>query len=258
MYERLRKQSGCLLLAGLAVLPVSKAFGINAASVESSPTLTAGVMADLITEQTTGISIVTGSESYSTSSMKAVGVFFNGNSGAGQLLPSANQDPSDPTATYSGGIGLDLGLCLTTGLVSDGDPAGGGTVPTGRGIGIHGPNNGLKLTATGNNGEVSRDNGTPTDSDFVAAIGGSASSGGDAAILTYQINMASPGYLTARFVHASDEFPAWTLGTFNDSTAIFIDGENIVLFRGQHNGQVVEGPLTLASLASCGPAFFQE
>jgi hypothetical protein len=143
-----------------------------------------------------------------TSDADAVGLFTMGNSGTGQLLPAANRDATNPNATYSGGIGSESGIVLSTGYVDDDASVGAEARANARGIGASGPNNGWRLVDVGNPGEVSAVHLKPSDQDVINEFfrkNGVVPGGGDANVLFFEFNLSKPAYVRISFVHASDE-----------------------------------------------------
>lgn len=194
-----------------------------------SPQTLAGMIADA----GSGVMVVAGSATTqindgsggAPSDDRAYGSFVNGATPpeSETPLPAANQN-ANGDATYAGGIATDTGVCLCTGLIED-DP----NTTSGRGIGVPGPNNGLNNSGSTypNPGEISTTLGTPVDQDFANATGLSGT--GDATVLQFEVDLASPGFLRISFVFGSDEYPAWVQppNTVNDSFAIIIDGQHI-------------------------------
>jgi hypothetical protein len=184
------------------------------------------------------------------------GHFISGNTASGTSLPSVN---GGPTATYAGGIDIDTGVCLCTGLLTDGVQE-----PPARGIGVEGPNNGTSSSAT-NEGEISLVALAPStaplqdvgkDEDFVLAVfghldEGARPGGGDAAVLEFGIDIDSPGFLRISFVFGSDEAPFFLDQPFNDSFAVIIDGENIATITKVVDNEIMTIPFTLQDMASC-------
>ena len=124
-------------------------------------------------------------------------------------------------------------------------------VPADQGVGVEGPNNGYPLENTGSPGELDGDLNTPNDSDFSNEV----TTGFDASVLQFKITLTAPGFLSIRFVHATDEHPQFSLSEFNDTPLVFIgdengqDLENIITFI---NASGVETTLTLDDLKNCG------
>jgi hypothetical protein len=163
-----------------------------------------------------------------------IGHFTEGMTTPNTPLPNVN---GGPAATYAGGIDIDIGVCLSTGQPNDVVEE-----PPARGIGVEGPNNGMSLDLTATNaGEISTVAHSPTndpdrdvgkDADFVFAVFGHLDEeerpgGGDAAVLKFDVTLASPGFLRISFVFGSDEAPFFLNQPFNDSFAILVDDENI-------------------------------
>jgi hypothetical protein len=107
------------------------------------------------------------------SELRSIGTFSNGN--AAGPFPGVNQLNGAP-ANFAGGIGINSGVCLCTGVVTDADSDGSNAV-AGSGVGVQGPNNGFPLSsfflpppAPGqtpiNAGEVSFITNKPRDRDF--------------------------------------------------------------------------------------------
>jgi hypothetical protein len=168
-------------------------------------------------------------------------------------LPTVN---GGPAATYAGGIDIDTGVGLSTGLLRDNfdeQP---------RGNGVEGPNNGISIGGGApNEGEISvvvlspgnqpfQESGK--DEDFVLAVFGHVPEqdrpgGGDAAVLKFDVTTNSPGFLRISFVFGSDEAPFFLNQEFNDSFAILIDGENIATIA-KSSGPI---PFTLQDIEEC-------
>lgn len=165
---------------------------------------------------------------------EAIGIFAGGNVPAGTSMNEA----VDPNAVFSGGIGIESGVCLSTGRLSDGRPPEEPPTPWG----VEGANNGVAFDVPVNPGEVSKilqEGEVLHDEDFQAVYPPETfTPGGDPAVLEFQIDVHSPGFLRVSFVFGSDEFPAW-YGSFNDTFAILIKsastppdspGENLATF----------------------------
>ncbi len=240
----------------------TKSFCLDVIAVSELNGPTAQELAEEIVDNLSGVTVVPGSASFQINSPavaftdpRAVGLFSNGNTPAGTLLPPDNQiDPINPVAVYSGGIGVESGVSLSTGFLSDNNPENPGM--PGRGVGVQGPNNGYigfdAIFGGGNEGEVSIWYDLPADNDFLVATGREqvGANDGDAAVLSFDVVIDKPGYLLIDFIFASDEYNAWT-ASFNDSVTIFVDGVNITTFKDSSTGIVIESPLTLQDLADC-------
>lgn len=178
-----------------------------------------------------------------------MGIFSNGNTSVGTLLPQPFNQNAAGNAFYSGGIGIDAGICLCTGLVTDADSQVTG-IPDGLGVGVEGPNNAYDLAFSAPTGEMGFDLGTPNDADF----SGEVAAGLNVTVLQFKITLNSPGFLRISFVHGSDEHPVYALSTYNDTPLVFVgdengqDLENIILFKDVSG---VEKTLTLSDLDDC-------
>lgn len=253
-----------LLLVGCFLLLPSMANAqfMTAISTEEAPVLTPEVLAMALAESTDSFSVVLGSASTEINTVGAVntdprqiGVFQGGNTAEGTFLPLENQNAAG-LATYEGGIGIDSGICISTGLLSDSEE----NSDDGRGVGIEGPNNGIGSTF--NAGEVSfsfevfTGTGffTPSDFDFVENV--LRAGGGDAGVLEFQIELNKPGFLRLSHVYATDEFPFFSLAEFNDSFGVLIrqdsipeaEFKNIVQLR---TPGLPPEPFTLEALQRC-------
>ena len=62
-----------------------------------------------------------------------------------------------------------------------------------------------------------------SDEDF-RAVYSSLQAGGDPAVLQFDVELNSPGFLCVSFVFASDEFPFFIQQQFNDTFAILVKG----------------------------------
>ncbi len=251
-----------LILATITAAILQSASGSWAVTVQSSGETggpDAAQLAATIADASSNYFVVAGSENTTinaagnpNSNPRAMGSFTNGMTAAGTPLPAIN---GGPAATYAGGIDINAGTCLCTGLVTDNDSQVTG-VPAGLGVGVEGPNAGYDLSALLPSGEISFDLGTPNDSDFSNEV----STGSNATVLQFKIALSSPGILRISFVHATDEHPVYTLATYNDTPLVFVGDangqnlENIILFKS--NG--VESTLTLEKLRECGPPIFKE
>ena len=184
-----------------------------------------------------------------TSNLRAMGSFSNGITSAGTLLPAVNQN-AEGTAQYAGGIDINAGVCLCTGLITDNDSQVEGIAAV-FGVGAEGPNNAQPLADEGEAGEADFILEKPNDDDFSSEV----TSGFDATVLNFKITLSKPGFLRINFVHASDEFPQYALGTFNDTPLVFVGDENgnnltnIIVFKDQSG---TNQTLSLAELRNCG------
>jgi hypothetical protein len=222
------------MIAGiLFVIDMQRAvFGIEVTeNADGGPS--AQQMADIIVDDASLITIVASSANTTinaagapSSDNDAYGSFTNGVTAPGTLLPAANQNTSG-NAQYAGGIQINTGVCLCTGVLEDEPNA----PVTGRGSGVLGPNNGLNNDPTfmsAHPGEIVTVLGTPVDQDFEdLAFPNENAGGGDATVIQFQIDLESPGFLRVSFVFGSDENPFF-IDQFgvNDSIAIIIDGEH--------------------------------
>ena len=183
------------------------------------------------------------------SDSRAYGKFINGITSSGTLLPNDNQN-ANHDAAYSGGIGIESGVCLCTGLISDSDASHG----VGRGIGVEGPNNGEPVV---NAGEISTELSTPIDQDFDDFVfPNDPSDGGDATVLQFDVGLSAPGFLRIRFVFGSDEYPAFIQQQFNDSFGILIrkcgQFQNIATIK---EPEMNPKPFSLQDIAGCAQLF---
>jgi hypothetical protein len=203
------------------------------------------------------------------SELRSIGTFANGN--AAGPFPGINQLNGTP-ATFAGGIGINTGVCLCTGVVTNAD-VDGALAATGSGVGIQGPNNGFPLTehfnqsTIANAGEISFRTNQPRDNDFVTKVKSVApATEGDATVLQFQITVSQPGFLRISFVFASDEHRFHIAeGPFdaNDSMAIFVrhddhsnpSFENIALLK---KPETAPGPMSLRELRNCGAIMFRD
>lgn len=240
--------ASCGLILAAASLPV---WAVDVVS-SSGGGPTAATLALDVVNSTSGVTYVSGSAGFTinatgspSSNLLAIGSFTNGITASGTLLPADNQNAGG-TAAYSGGIGTDTGVVLCTGLVRDADASP--PSPTGRGVGVEGPNNG---TGGVNAGEIGSALGTPDDQDFINETG--LPSGGDATVLEFDVQTTAPAYLRCSFVFGSDEHPDFITESFNDSFALFIDGENVATITKNS----VVSPFSLQEVESC-PALFRE
>ena len=238
-------------------------------AVSGDPTTTPQALAEAIADQAGGVTVVAGSANTTintgggtgpVSDNRAYGKFIDGITAAGTLLPPANQN-ANGDAQYAGGIQIDTGICLCTGVLDD-EPQ---TPTTGRGSGVLGPNNGLNNVPsfdTANPGEIVTILGTPVDQDFEDLVfPDSDPGGGDATVLEFQVQISSPGFLRVSFVFGSDEHPFWVASGqgVNDSVGIIIDGQYIPpenIATTTVNG--VATPFDLFEFQGCGPPLFIE
>jgi hypothetical protein len=193
------------------------------ASVAAFPVITPHTLADVITDSNNitlvaGATIAINSSPITTTDSRAVGLFVGGDTAAGTLLG----DPLDPAAAFSGGIGPDWGICLSTGFLSNNEP----TRPPGfpQQVGVEGANNGLAIDVPDpdHEGETSKvfqvDPETAVnDMDWAAVHPDKTTNSGDPAVLKFQVDLTSPGFLCVSFVFGSDEFPGWITRPFNDN-----------------------------------------
>lgn len=207
------------------------------------------------------------------SDLRSIGTFCNGNEGG--ELPTINRLDPQTSIPYTGGIGLEAGICLCTGLVTDSDVAGQSAM-TGSGVGLQGPNNGFPISALTpedpppplhlNAGETSFVTGKPRDAHLAAIKTINANNEGDAAALQFEITTSTPGFLRISFVFGSDEHPLWlNVGNFdvNDTMAVFVRQEscpnpifkNIALLKSP--GQP-DRPMSLRELRDCGTKMFRD
>lgn len=236
------------LLSVLLVSASRSTYAIDVvANIDGGPTPQA--LAESIADTSTGVSVIVGSANTTINSdmgvpsdTRAFGSFTNGITVAGTLLPAANQNVTNDAA-YEAGIGCDAGVGLCTGVLEDEPNA----LSTGRGSGVLGPNNGLANVGTFHAGEIVTELGEPPDADFAAATG--LSTGGDATVIKFDVQVTSPGFLRVSFVFGSDENPAWIdpeLGV-NDSFAIIVKGENIATIT--KNSMVTPSSYSSSSIA---------
>lgn len=186
------------------------------------------------------------------SNPRAMGLFFNGTTQPGTLLPPINQNGAGD-AVYAGGIGIPSGVCLCTGLITDNDSQVSG-IPAGLGVGVEGPNNGSPLSNEGTDGEIDSELGTPSDTDFTNVVNG-GSDPGDATVLLFKITLNKPGYLRTSFVHGSDEYPRFELSQFNDTPLVLVgdaNGNNFVNFITFIGTSGTAETLSLNALSDCG------
>lgn len=151
-------------------------------------------------------------------------------------------------------------MCLSTGWVTD-----FATPSAGRGFGIEGPNNGDQDSAippglpANHEGEASTRLILSRDEDLIDFAFPTVNPkplGGDANVLEFEVELASPGFLRLSFVFASDEYPAWIdpiLFPFNDSFIILIDEINIATIV---ENSVVQ-PFRVFDIIDCDPLFFE-
>ena len=235
----------------IALLPCTPCRAVNVTSVAQMGGPDAQTLALNIANAASGVSVVANSASLTinapgnpSSNPQSIGIFTNGLTAPGTLLPAANQNSTND-AEYAGGIGLASGVVLCTGLVSDAEQSS----PTGRGVGVEGPNNGIGPGGF-HPGEIGATLGTPIDDDFTTATG--LPGQGDATVLEFQIQ-TSPSFVRISVVFGSDEYPFYITDPFNDSFAIFIDGENIAT--------IVEDsipiPFSLQEIAECPNLFIE-
>ncbi len=131
-----------LLAVSLFTFPlyIQQCYAIDATSSNELGGPTAQVLALILVD---GIDVVLGvSPATITGDQRAIGLFTGGVTPIGTLLPQPNQN-AEGDAVYSGGIGIESGVCLCTGLINDDEV----NSPIGRGVGIQGPNNGDPITA---------------------------------------------------------------------------------------------------------------
>jgi hypothetical protein len=211
----------------------------------------------------------------------AIGFFTDGIS-KGEELPAENQAPGIPPSgtepiVYKGDIGTrkvgepDLvftsGICLGTGLLTDNDPLWAGiVVPDGLGVGAEGPNNGYSggvPSETAYAFSELTDPPTPRfDIDFEdkAGLGDlDPARSGDAAALTFQVEVFERGFLEFTFVFATDEYPQqWT--DVRDDTFVFLvtegAGEPTNLALVWEAGTPEQ--LGIDSLIECPPQIFRK
>jgi len=146
--------------------------------------ITPSAMAGAVTSQSSGLTIVSGTATIGINNSnhpgaatdpRAIGRFLNGNAAPGTSL----QDPVDPNAVFAGGIGISVGVCLSTGFLSDNEPTRpGGFSPL---VGVEGANNGRPIDVT-NQGEISKvfqANDPFNDDDWAAVHTGLTGNSGD-------------------------------------------------------------------------------
>lgn len=162
--------------------------------------------------------------------MRAIGSFSGGNITAGTSL----QDTVDPNAVFAGGIGIATGICLSTGFLADSEPSRPATIPPSLDVGLQGANNGFPIELFFQNGqpipnhegEVSKrlQDSDFGDSDFRSVHSTLPNTGGDPAVLQFEITQNVPGFLRVSFVFGSDEYPGWIQGQWNDTIVILVKG----------------------------------
>ncbi|MEQ8211679.1 MAG: choice-of-anchor L domain-containing protein [Lacipirellulaceae bacterium] len=187
---------------------------------------------------------------------RAMGTFVNGITAAGTPLPNTNGGPSE---TYAGGIDIDTGVCLCTGLVSDSLATAGPNL----GFGMEGPNNGDGEGVIGNQPNLENHTGEVSTSLFASAFVDqdfedlafplANPGGGDPTVLQFDVEIVQPGFLRISFVFGSDEYPYYVNPefAFNDSVAIIVDGVNIATTI--VNG--VDSPFDLFEISACPELF---
>jgi hypothetical protein len=193
-----------------------------------------------------------------TTDLRAIGIFEDGNIAAGASF----NDPIDPDAVLSGGIGIDTGVCLSTGFLSDAEP----TRPAGfNAVGAEGPNDGMPIDDDPalNPGEISRilQDTSFNDDDWASVHTALTSGSGDPAVLQFQIDLASPGFLRASFVFGSDEYPHW-VRQFNDTFVILVKGQSTPPGSpGENLATIVDTGVTrnfsLQDLSTCDKIFLK-
>src|SRR3972149_5524861 len=251
------------LIGRLFAVLLGTLFPLSARAIEVTENADGGptpqAMAAIIVDEASGVAVVASSANTTinasgspSSDPNAFGSFSSGTTAPGTLLPASNQNISG-NAAYAGGLPINTGVCLCTGVMED-EPS---TPTTGRGIGVLGPNNGIE--AGTNPGEITTDLGTPIDQDFENFVfPDSNPGGGDATVLQFQVQITSPGFLRVSFVFGSDEHPYWEMD-YNDSVGIIIDGQNIApvnIATITENG--ITTPFDLSQFADCGPSLFIE
>lgn len=201
------------------------------------------------------------------SSPRSIGTFANGLTTPGTQLPAANG--GSPTVTYAGGLGVASGVCLSTGVVTNGDIANPSV--SGRGIGVEGPNNGISppyggINDTASPGEISEQilGIGIIDADFDEAVFGGlmatqVPNSGDPVVLQFEVEITSPGFLSVRTIFGSDEYDQYIEAQYNDSFAILIKNEcteyeNIAILV---DGGMTK-PFTLKAIEECGAPHFLE
>ena len=197
---------------------------------------------------------------------RAMGTFQNGILKTNKSLPTGN---GGPTETYVGGIDIDTGVCLCTGVVSDSLATAGQNL----GFGVEGPNNGdgegiffstSQQAIVNHTGEITTQlfvvGGSPNpfvDQDFEEKVFPGvipAPGGGDPTVLQFDVVITEPGFLRISFVFGSDEFPAYVDPDefdFNDSVAIIINDENIATTTVNN----VVSPFNLFNVSDCPKLF---
>lgn len=188
-----------------------------------------------------------------------MGSFRKGITAPGTPLPDINQpNPNNPTAFYAGGIGIEQGVCLCTGIITDNDDQEGRAAP-GMGVGVEGPNNGH----LNHPGEISFDfNIGVLDADFANKILNVPESS-DPAVLEFQVQITKWGYLRSSYIFGSDEFPFYINDEFNDSFGILVkqevplsgEFENISTLKVP--GEQAE-PFTLHRARECGACILKK
>lgn len=190
---------------------------------------------------------------------RAYGSFTNGVTANGTSLPAGNGGPAE---TYVGGIQIDAGICLCTGVASDSVESAAPNL----GFGLEGPNNGdgegigpgaISGTTENHTGEISRILFTAEfqDEDFVEEVfPNNNPGGGDPTVLNFEIEITNPGFLRLSFIFGSDEFPAYVdplIYQFNDSFAALIADENIATLKSNS----VSSAFNLFDISECTQLF---
>jgi hypothetical protein len=212
-------------LAGVLVVALSHRSHADpelmTASVAAFPAIISPhTLADVITDSNNitlvaGATIAVNSSPITTTDTRAVGMFIGGDTAAGTSMA----DPIDANAVFSGGIGPGFGICLSTGFLSNNEP----TRPQGfpAVVGIEGANNGLSVdlpkdqfgnVVPNHEGETSKEFQSLSpinDLDWEAIHPDKKTNSGDPAVLKFQVDLSSPGFLCVSFVFGSDEFPGW-------------------------------------------------
>ena len=104
--------------------------------------LTPDALADVVSDQSSGFTIDAATVAINNeqhpnaeTDPRAIGLFGGGNVTPGTSL----QDPVDPTAVFAGGIGMQWGVCLCTGFLSNNEPTRPPGIPSQLAVGVELP-----------------------------------------------------------------------------------------------------------------------